>query len=102
MLTLKIILTIICYWVLMGVSVALMMALFYGLAVILGELAEWLRQRFAKPSFRNGWISSILISSAKCVGVQLKGEVADCKSVLCRFESCHPLHVSKLKTKVVL
>jgi type VI protein secretion system component VasF len=52
MVTLKIILTIICYWVLMGVSVALMMALFYGLALVLGELAEWLRQRFAKPSLR--------------------------------------------------
>ena len=29
-----------------------------------GRLAEWLRQRFAKPSFRNGCISSNLISSA--------------------------------------
>ena len=30
----------------------------------MGGLAEWLRQRFAKPSFRNGCISSNLISSA--------------------------------------
>ena len=29
-----------------------------------GELAEWLRQRFAKPSFRNGCIGSIPILSA--------------------------------------
>jgi hypothetical protein len=33
------------YWVLMGIGVAVIMALFYGLAVVLGELAEWLRQR---------------------------------------------------------
>ena len=52
MVTLKIILTIICYWMLMGVGVAVTMALFYGLAVVLGELAEWLRQQFAKLSLR--------------------------------------------------
>jgi hypothetical protein len=45
MLITQIILTIIMYWVLMGIGVAVIMALFYGLAVVLGELAEWLRQR---------------------------------------------------------
>ena len=65
MVTLKIILTIICYWVLMGVSVALMMSLFYGLAVVLGELAEWLRQQFAKLSLRKWRIGSNPILSAK-------------------------------------
>jgi hypothetical protein len=33
----------------------------------IGELGEWLNQRFAKPSFRNGCISSNLILSAKIV-----------------------------------
>ena len=32
--------------------------------LLYGRLAEWLRQRFAKPSSRNGCISSNLISSA--------------------------------------
>ena len=40
MLITQIILTILMYWVLMGISVAAIMALFYGLAVILGRLAE--------------------------------------------------------------
>ena len=48
----QIILTIVMYWMLMGIGVAAIMALFYGFAVLLGELAEWLRQRFAKPSLR--------------------------------------------------
>ena len=52
MLTAQIILTIVMYWMLMGISMAAIMALFYGLAVVLGELAEWLRQQFAKLSLR--------------------------------------------------
>ena len=40
MLITQIILTIFMYWVIMGISVALIMALFYGFAVILGRLAE--------------------------------------------------------------
>ena len=49
---LTVMLTILMYWVLMGISVAAIMALFYGLALVLGELAEWLRQQFAKLSLR--------------------------------------------------
>ena len=49
---LTVMLTILMYWVLMGVGVAVTMALFYGLALVLGELAEWLRQQFAKLSLR--------------------------------------------------
>ena len=47
----------------------------------MGRLAEWLRQRFAKPSSRNGCISSNLISSANALVDKLvksslsKGEV---------------------------
>jgi hypothetical protein len=52
MLITQIILTIIMYWVLMGIGVAAIMALFYGFAVLSGELAEWLRQQFAKLSLR--------------------------------------------------
>ena len=38
----------------------------------MGRLAEWLRQRFAKPSSRNGCISSNLISSANTLVAQLE------------------------------
>ena len=38
---LTIILSILMYWVFMGIGVALTMALFYLFAVIIGELAEW-------------------------------------------------------------
>ena len=47
-----ILLTILGYWIAMGFSVAAMMFLFYKFAVIVGELPEWLKERFAKPSLR--------------------------------------------------
>ena len=61
---LTVMLTILMYWVLMGVGVAVTMALFYGLALVLGELAEWLRQQFAKLSLRKWRIGSNPILSA--------------------------------------
>ena len=41
MLTMQIILTILMYWIFMGIGVAALMVFCYGLAVVLGELAEW-------------------------------------------------------------
>lgn len=38
-----IILTIMGYWIGMGVTVAVMMWLFYRFAVIIGDVAEWLK-----------------------------------------------------------
>ncbi len=55
----------VAYWLTFGVAVAAIMFLMYGIAHLSGELAEWLRQRFAKPSFRNGRIGSNPILSAK-------------------------------------
>ncbi len=72
MIILTTILQMVAYWLGLGIVVAATMLLFYGIAYILGELAEWLRQRFAKPSFRNGRIGSNPILSAKTEETNVK------------------------------
>ncbi len=41
MIVATIILTILGYWIAMGLSVAAMMFLFYKFAVLIGDMAEW-------------------------------------------------------------
>ena len=65
MLALSTMLTMIMYWMLFGISVGTFLFLMYGIAYILGELPEWLKERFAKPSLRKRRIGSNPILSAK-------------------------------------
>ena len=43
MIVATIILTILGYWIAMGLSVATMMFLFYKFAVLIGDMAEWFK-----------------------------------------------------------
>ncbi len=52
MLIFSTLLTMVGYWLAFGFSVAALMFLFYTIAVLLGELPEWLKERFAKPWLR--------------------------------------------------
>ena len=52
MLVLSTMLTMIMYWMLFGLSVALFLFIMYSIAYVIGELPEWLKERFAKPSLR--------------------------------------------------
>ena len=52
MLILETIGMMVVYWLAFGASVAAMMFLLFGIAYLIGELPEWLKERFAKPSLR--------------------------------------------------
>ena len=69
------------------------------------NLYHWFKSNTLRqcPYGQIGKVGSLKRSSSLCsnqsrgtkiyVGVLLNGQVADCKSVLCRFDSCHPLQV---------
>lgn len=52
MIILNTMLQMVMYWMLFGISVGVFLFLMYCIAYIIGELPEWLKERFAKPSLR--------------------------------------------------